>query len=270
MCASARPGVGAPVNYRRPAPRTSEVLKYCLLIIASFGLVPGPSLGVSLDELLAKHIEARGGLDRIKAVQTLQLTGTLKISGDFSAELSLVRRIKRPGQARTDATLQGLTLVRAWDGHEGWAISPLYGRKDPERISRDESKELIDIADLDGPLVDGIAKGERIDYLGTEDIEGTEAHRLRVTDKDGDVQYVFLDPDYYLIIRIVYLRSVRGALVETETDFGDYEKINGVYFPFSIDSGPKGGAKTRKITIDAVEANVPMSDALFRFPATNP
>jgi len=243
------------------------VLKYGLLIVASLSLVPWASFAVTLDELLAKHVEARGGLDKIKAVQTLQLTGKLRVSGDFTAEFSLVRRIKRPGQARTDAALQGLTLVRAWDGHEGWAISPFYGRKDPERISRDESKELIEIADVDGPLIDSVAKGEHIDYLGTEDIEGTEAHKLRVTDKYGDVQYVFLDPDYYLIIRILYRRSVRGTPVETETDFGDYEKINGVYFPFSIEFGPKGAARTRRITIDAAEVNVPMSDALFRFPA---
>jgi hypothetical protein len=241
-----------------------------LVLVASLGLglAPGTSMSVTADELVAKHIEARGGAEKIKAIQSLQFTGKLNVSGDFIAEFSLIRRIKRPGQARTDATLQGLTAVRAWDGHEGWAISPLSGRKDPERISRDESKELIDIADLDGPLVDSAAKGERIDYLGTEDIEGTEAHKLRVTAKDGDVQYVFLDPDYYLVIRVIYQRSVRGALVESETDFGNYEKVDGVYFPFSIDSGPKGGTKTRRITIDKGEANIAWSDALFQFPAT--
>jgi outer membrane lipoprotein-sorting protein len=247
----------------------SDMLKHALLLIASLAL-PGIALSATVDELLAKHVEARGGAGKMKAIETLQLTGTLKVTGDFTAEFSLLRRIKRPGEVRTDATLQGLTSVRAWDGREGWAISPLFGRKDPKRISRDESKDMIDLADLDGPLVDAAAKGERIDYLGTEDIEGTPAHKLRVTTKDGDVQYVFLDPDYYLIIRILYQRSVRGAQVETETDFGDYEKVNGVYFPFSIDFGPKGSARTRQITIDNAEANVPLSDTLFRFPAPAP
>jgi hypothetical protein len=104
--------------------------------------------------------------------------------------------------------------------------------------------------------------------LGTEDVEGTEAHKLRVTMKDGDKQYVYLDPDYYLVIRILYQRSVRGAQVETETDFGNYERVNGVYFPFSIDSGAKGGAKKRKITFDKAEANVLLNDTLFQFPAS--
>ena len=110
------------------------------------------------------------------------------------------------------------------------------------------------------------AKGARVDYLGTEDIDGTDAHKLRVTLKDGDVQYVYLDPDYFLVIRIVYLRTVRGARVETETDLGNYEKVDGVYFPFSIDSGAKGEPRTRKITIEKARANVDLPDALFRFP----
>ena len=238
-----------------------------LMLVALLGLAAGTSFAVTVDELVAKHIQARGGDEKLKAIQSLRLTGKLEISGDFSAEFAMVRQIRRPNSVRTDATLQGITMVRAWDGHEGWAISPLYGRKDPERLSGDESKELIDVADIDGPLVDSAAKGNRIDYLGTEDIEGTEAHKLRVTGKDGDVQYVYLDPDYYLVIRIVYQRLVRGARVETEFDIGNYEKVNGVYFPFSIDSGPKGGTKNRKITFDKAEANVVMSDALFEFPA---
>jgi outer membrane lipoprotein-sorting protein len=238
------------------------------MLLALLSLASAPSFAVTVDELIARHIEARGGDEKMKAIQSLQFTGKLELTGDFTAELSMIRWIKRPDRVRTDATLQGLTSVRAWDGHEGWAISPLFGRKEPERISRDESKDLIEIADIDGPLIDSATKGYRIDYLGTEDLEGTEAHKLRVTTNDGDVQYVYLDPDYYLVIRVLYRRSVRGAQVETEADFGNYEKINGVYFPFSIDSGPKGGEKTRKITIDKAEANAALSDTLFQFPGS--
>jgi hypothetical protein len=241
-------------------------IRFCLLI-ASLYVVSGVSAAVTADELVAKYIEARGGAEKMKAIQTLKLSGTLALSGEFTSDFVLVRQIRRPNQVRNDATLQGLTTVRAWDGQEGWGISPLFGRKDPERLSPDESKELIEIADIDGPLVDSASKGNSIEYLGTEDVDGTEAHKLRVTLKDGDVQYVYLDPDYYLVIRVLYQRSVRGARVEVETDLGNYERINGVYFPFSIDAGPKGEAKTRKITIDKAEANVPLQETLFRFPA---
>lgn len=238
-----------------------------LMLVAWLGLVAGPCLATTVDELIAKHIQARGGSERMAAIRNVKYAGKLEVSSEFNAEFSVVRWIERPDRIRSEATLQGLVSVRAWDGREGWAISPLFGRKDPQRVARDECKDLIDLADLDGPLVDRERKGYRVEYLGTEDIEGTDAHKLRVVAKDGDVQYLYLDPDYFLVIRILYQRSVRGAQVESEVDFGDYEKVAGVYFPFAIDSGPKGAAKTQKLTIDKLEVNVPMSDALFRFPA---
>lgn len=242
-------------------------LRYLMLAVV-LGLAPGVTFAMTVDELVAKHIEARGGAAKMKAIQSLQFTGKLVVSGDFTAEFAMTEQIRRPGRVRVEATLQGMTMVRAFDGREGWAISPLFGRKDPERISHDDSKELIEIADLDGPLADSASKGNRIDYLGTEDVDGTDALKLRVTAKDGDVQYVYLDPDYYLVIRVLYQRSVRGAQVDTETDFGNYEKVDGVYFPFSIESGLKGGAKTRQITIDRAQANVELGDVLFQFPGT--
>ncbi len=245
-------------------------MKLCSwLLVTSLGLLSSAACAVTADELVAKNITARGGAEKIRAIQTLRYTGKLALSGEFTAEFVLVRQIRRPNQVRSDATLQGLTMVRAWDGREGWGISPLFGRKDPERLSPDESKELIEISDFDGPLVDSASKGYRIEYLGTEDIDGTEAHKLKVTAKDGDVQYVYLDPDHFLVIRVLYQRSVRGAQVEVETDLGNYERVEGVYFPFSIDAGPRGGAKTRKITIDTMDANVALKDELFRFPGAS-
>jgi outer membrane lipoprotein-sorting protein len=244
-------------------------MKICSwLFVTSLGLLSGAACAVTTDELIAKNISARGGAEKIKAIQSVRYTGKLALSGDFTAEFVLVRQIRRPNQVRSDATLQGLTMVRAWDGREGWGISPLFGRKDPERLSPDESKELIEIADLDGPLVDSASKGYRIEYLGTEDVDGTEAHKLKVTEKDGDVQYVYLDPDHFLAIRVLYQRSVRGARVEVETDLGNYERVEGVYFPFSIEAGPRGGAKIRKITIDKMDTNVALKDELFQFPGT--
>ena len=71
-------------------------------------------------------------------------------------------------------------------------------------------------------------------------MDGTLAHKLKVVRKNGDVSYVYLDPDYFLEIRILTQRIEQGAQVEVETDLGDYEKVDGVYFPFSIEAGPQG------------------------------
>ena len=159
-----------------------------------------------------------------------------------------------------------MTQVQAYDGTQGWQISPFGGRKDPEKMSGDDTKSLIEDAEIDGPLVDWQAKGSKVDYLGTEDVDGTLAYKLKVTRKNGDVNYVYLDPDYFLEIRILTQRVVQGAQTEVETDLGDYEKIGGVFVPFSIEAGSKGSSDKQKIILEKGEANVPADDAQFRFP----
>jgi outer membrane lipoprotein-sorting protein len=220
----------------------------------------------TVDELVQKHIQARGGADKLKAIQNVRIEGTTTNTGQ-GFELQTVLLAKRPQAVRMELTLQGLTIVRAYDGKEGWAINPFRGRKDPEKMSQDVAKEMAYQADFDGPLVDYKAKGNKVEYLGTEDVDGTSAHKLKVTRANGDVDTIYLDPDYFLQIRVLEQHRIRGAEVEQESDFGDYEQVDGVYFPFSIDSGDKGsGEKGQKLTVSKVELNVAADDAQFRFP----
>jgi len=221
----------------------------------------------TVDTLVAKNIEAKGGIEALRAVQSLRFTGKMLVN-QGQIELSFTQTKKRPGQIRTEATLQGMTAVQAYDGTEGWKISPFGGRKDPEKMSADDAKSLIEDAEIEGPLVDWEAKGSTVEYLGPEDVDGTLAHKLKVTRKNGDVSYVYLDPDHFLEIRILTQRIEQGAQVEVETDLGEYEKVAGVYFPFSIEAGSKGSLDKQKIILEKGEANVESDAAQFKFPAT--
>jgi hypothetical protein len=219
----------------------------------------------SIDELVTKNIEAKGGDTALNAIQTIRFEGKL-IVNQGQVQLAYTQTKKRPGKVRADAVLQGMALVQAFDGSSGWKIYPFQGRKDPEKMSADDAKSLIEDAEIGGPLVEAKANGSTITYLGIEDVDGTPAHKLKVVRKNGDVSYVYLDPDHFLEIRILDQRLEQGAQVEVETDVGDYEKINGVFFPFSIESGPKGSTDKQKIVLEKGEANIPVEDALFRFP----
>ena len=226
-----------------------------------------PATAPTLDELVAKNIEAKGGAQAVHALQSLKRTGTLLVNqGQIRLAYNQVK--KRPLEVRTEGTLQGMTAVQAYDGKEGWQISPFRGRKDPERMSADDVKALMEDAEMDGPLVDWKEKGSTLEYIGREDVDGTNAYKIKVTRKNGDVNFVYLDPDHFLEIRILTQRIQQGALVETETDLGDYEKVNGVFVPTSIDAGSKGDSDKQKIVIDKAEGNVPVDDATFKFPTT--
>jgi len=218
------------------------------------------------DELVSKNIEAKGGADALRALQSLKLTGKMLVQ-QGQIQLGYVQTKKRPDEVRTDATIQGMTIVQAYDGKEGWRISPLQGRRDPEKMSADDVKSLMEDAEIDGPLVDWKAKGSTVEYLGTEDVDGTLAHKLKVVRKNGDVSFVYLDPDHFLEIRILTQRTKHGAQEEVETDLGDYEKVGSVFVPTSIESGRKGDPDKQKIVIDKTEDNVPVDDAIFHFPA---
>jgi len=221
----------------------------------------------TVDELVAKNIEAKGGATALHDLQSLRLTGKLLVQ-QGQIQYTYVQIKKRPDEVRTEVSLQGLTQIGAYDGKEGWRVSPFSGRKDPERMSADDVKALVEDTEIDGPLVDWKTKGSSVEYLGTEDVEGTPAHKLKVVRKNGDVSFVYLDPDHFLEIRVLTERMRHGAHEEVETDLGDYEKAGGVFVPTSIESGRKGAPDKQRIIIDKVEANVPVDDAIFHFPAS--
>ena len=217
------------------------------------------------DEIIARQVAARGGLDKLKAIQSLKFEGSALVYGG-AIRLHVVELKKRPGLVRQEASLQGLTEVEAYDGTGGWHIQPFQGRRDPERMSADDSKELADEADIDDPIVDYKAKGGAVEYLGQEDVDGTPAYKLRLTEKSGDQLTYFIDTDTLMTIRVASKRLLRGREDETVTDYGDYEKVGGVYFPFESESGPPGASdqdKT-KVIFDTGEADVAVEDAKFR------
>jgi len=222
---------------------------------------------LTLDELVAKNVAAKGGADALRALQSVRFTGKMLVN-EGQLQLAYVETKKRPGEVRSEASLQGMTAIQAYDGEQGWKVYPFQGRKDPEKMSADDTKSLIEEAEIDGPLVDWKAKGSTVEYLGREDVDGTSAHKLKVVRKNGDVTFVYLDPDAFLEIRKTTQRVEQGAQVEVETDVGDYEKIAGVFLPFSIESGRKGDPDKQKIVIDKAEPNISVDDATFKFPTS--
>jgi hypothetical protein len=225
-------------------------------------LLSGLSHAFTADEIIRKNIENRGGLAALKSIQSTTATGKMTFGGEnFSLDLSLKMVQSRPANTRTEATFQGMTQVNAFDGTESWTISPFQGRRDPQRNSADEAKIAKINADMDGALVDYKAKGYTVEYLGMEDVDGTNAHKLRVKLNATDSRTYFLDPDYFLEIRIEDRFQMRGAEIVSRMDLGDYEKVNGWYLPFSIE------AQGQKITLDKIEANTAVDPNQFAFPS---
>ena len=225
------------------------------------------ALSQTADELVQKNIEAKGGLSKIKAVKTLRITGQAERSG--RSPMTVVIERERPNEVRQDSTRAGMTMVQAYDGRQGWTIQPFSGRKEPQLMGEDDLRDLQLDADIDGPLVDYQTKGNTVEYLGHDTVDGDDALRLKVTLKSGDVLYYDLDPDSYLEIRRESQEFIRGSVKERVTEYGSYKAVNGVMYPFSLAFWPKGDP-THPLTmsIDKVEVNVPLDESRFAVPAS--
>jgi len=236
-------------------------------ILVSFFCFSLCAFAQTADELITKNIQAHGGIDKIKAIASRRMTGNFDASG-FKAVVG--QESKRPNLLRQTFAVQGMTQIQAYDGSSAWQISPFGGKKDPELMG--ESKALHDLvegADFDGPLVDYAAKGNAIEYLGHDQVDGDDAFKLKVTLKNGDIFYYYLDPDTFLEIQIERQQFVRGSLRESVELLGSYKPVNGVMFPFSIESGPKNDPDSRgKVTITKIEANIALEDKSFKMPST--
>lgn len=217
------------------------------------------------DELVQRNLQAKGGIEKIKAIKTTRMSGKMQ-QGAFVAQVG--EEAKAPNLFRQSFTIQGMTAIEAYDGAAGWQISPFEGRKDPELLGEDDLRDLVEQADFYGPLVDYKEKGNTIEYLGKDSVDGDDVYRLKVTLKNGDIFYYLLDPDSFLEVRIERQVFIRGAIRESVTDLGAYKQVAGVYYPFSLESGPKRNPNARsKVTVEKLEANVALDDSQFKMPA---
>jgi hypothetical protein len=216
--------------------------------------------------LVNKNIAAKGGMDKIKAVKTWRMTG--KLIGNGLTATTGQENI-RPNLVRETFSLQGMTAVQAYDGSTGWQVRSFSGRKDPELMGEDDARDLVIDSDFDGPLVDYKDKGNTVEYLGHDMVDGDDSLRLKVTLRNGDIVYYYLDPDTYLEIRKETREFIRGSVRESVSDLGSYKAIAGVMYPFSIASGPKNDPTSwQTVTIEKIEVNVPMERSAFAVPAS--
>jgi outer membrane lipoprotein-sorting protein len=240
--------------------------KMCFLL-ALMVLVPA-MWAQTVDEIIAKNVQARGGMDKLKSVKTVKSTATLAMGPGMEAPAVLIQ--KRGEMARLEFTIQGLTGIQAYDGKNAWQVMPFMGKKDPELMSADEAKEVQEMADIDRAWVDYKSKGNQVELLGKEKIEGTDAFKMKVSLKNGDVETIYFDADSFLEIKEESKRTMRGSEVNEESAIGDYKEVDGIVFPFAIESSMKGSEQKQKITFSKIELNVPVDDSVFKMPPPAP
>jgi outer membrane lipoprotein-sorting protein len=240
---------------------------FAWLLVA--GLAGAAVQAQTADEIINKHLEARGGKDKIKAVQSARMTGKMVMTGQ-GIEAPITMELSRPNKMRMEFTIQGMTGIQAYDGKSGWSVMPFMGKTEPEAMSDEDMRQAEDQADMDGMLVDYKEKGHQVELIGKEDVEGTPAYKLKVTKKNGDVVNVYIDAESYMDIKESGKVKARGQEIESQTTFGDFKKVDGLIFPYSIEQKPQGAPAGMVIAISKIEVNPTVDASRFAKPAAKP
>jgi len=241
-----------------------------LLSIAFFpSLSAAQNSELTADQLVAKVLEARGSIARLKAVKSERIAGTISFGpgaeGPFTVEL------KRPGKMHMEVTIQDQTVLRVYDGHgSGWIVNPFSGNKSATPMSGDDLRNIADESDFDGPLLDYQSKGNQVAALGSENIAGKPSLKLKLTTKSGDVRIYFFDAATFLLLKWTGLRKTNEQEIPVESLFADYRDVGGIKFAFQIATSSPGTNQTQQLSISKIELDPNLDESHFAKPPDAP
>lgn len=279
---------------------------------ASSLLVGQSTAGLTAAQIVNKNVTARGGLKAWRAVETLMESGKMGAGGDNrqtqaaqlpglkrpgkdvaplpasprlkeEAQLPFTLKLERPRKLRLELEFNGKTAIQVYDGTNGWKVRPYLNRMEVENYTDDELQKSALQADLDGPLVDYVAKDTKVELEGTEKLEDHDTYRLKLTMKNGHSVHVWIDAKTFLETKIEGApRRLDGLEHPVEIYFSDYRTVDGLQIPFLLETkvlpltaqGKRGHPvpgsapyPVEKIVIEKVQVNPKLDAALFSKPA---
>jgi outer membrane lipoprotein-sorting protein len=237
--------------------RRHQAIAVAVLLVAALA---APAAAQTVDEVVAKNIAAKGGLERIHAVQSMRQTGKLTLQG---METTLVIVGKRPNLIRQEMIVGGQTNVNAFDGTTAWQMMPVMGMTAPVVVTGPMANSIKEQSDFDGPLIDYKTKGYKLELVGTETMGDRKVYHLKLTNSTQQVQQIYIDTETNLERKMVS-DSPFGPL---EQELSDFRDVEGVKVPFSVRT-VANGVEQMKIVVQKVEINPVLDDSIFKMPKT--
>ena len=176
-----------------------------------------------LDRVLAMHHEARGGLEKLRSIQTARASGTMLVQG---MEAPFTIHMRRPNQVRVEGDFGGMALIQAFDGQQAWGQQP--GQPRPAVVEGELAAAQAADAALGSPWFEYTELGYQVELAGREEIESGEAWKLVVTAPGGVTQQVFIGADDGLEKKRVYQTDFGFGMEEATTRFEDYREVDGL------------------------------------------
>lgn len=219
----------------------------------------------TVDEVVAKHIEAMGGIDKWKSIKGVEMNNSMSMQGmDISMKSVVI-----PGKAmKSTVKVMGQEIITVINGETGWSIRPamMGGTGEAEDLPKDQLKMTRGQMDLGGLLVNYKEKGSTLELAGKEKMDGGDVYKLKLTDKAGEVTNIFVSASTYYILKTAGKRTINGQDIDTEVNYSNFKQVEGLTFPFTMETAsPMGGQIT--IETESIKLNPAIDEAIFQRPA---
>jgi hypothetical protein len=233
----------------------SNIMKKILLLLVTFISIHF-SHAQTADDVINKHIAAIGGKEAWAKLNSMIMTGNLKVQGtDIQMKFTVLNR----KGLRQDITAMGMSGYTILTPTAGWQFMPFQGQKQAEPMTADDIKEGQSDLDIEGNLINYKDKGHTVEYLGTDDVDGIDAYKIKETLKSGKVETVYIDPKTYYIMKVVSKQKANGREMDVTNEFSNYQKLpEGIVVPMGIKSN------FGDLAINKVEVNSVIDEAIFK------
>ena len=217
------------------------------------------------DELVARNLAARSGAEKLRAIQTMLITGTISFGKESSP---ITVRVRRPNQIREEFKMQETEITRAYDGSVGWQSQKSGAQSKVDVLGGGDADNIREEAEnaIGGPLLDYAKKGSRVETLGKDTWGGKPAYKVKVTTHMGTNITLFLDAATYLEMYEEIERTVDGKLTTIVEEVSDYREVGGVKLAHRFVSGTKEDPQATTLQVEKMELDVPMEASLFAMP----
>jgi outer membrane lipoprotein-sorting protein len=263
---------------RVTAMKVNEMMRLLLMICTLLAAaMPALAQTPTVDDLLAKNLESRGGAERLKSISTRRVAGTVTVQVQMppgaqkpaepapqTLQMPMQVLAKRPNLMLQEMKMQDRRVVTAFDGQQAWAINPMIGSS-AQLVQGVQADLIRDQAQFDGPLAYAKQRGDKMEVVGKEQIEGAPAWKLTITHGDKTTT-VYLDEKTALERKVSASVSQGGTQLLVESLISDYQPVDGIMVPRKVQT-LVGGQTQATVTIDKVEFNVPIEDTEFKMPA---
>ena len=246
-----------------------RTFKTCVAILLF--CIASPLQAQTVDEILANYFENIGGIEKLKSVEGMKMTAKVNQQG---MEIPLEIFQLKDGRQMTVINFQGKEIKQGvFDGETLWNTNFMTMKAEKSDAEQTANFKL-NSNDFPDSFIDYKEKGYTAELLGKETIDGAETFKIKLTkepltvdgNQEDDISFYFFDVDNFVPIAVqseIRTGPAKGQM--GETTMSDYQEVDGLYFPFSMTQGVKGG-QSQPITIEAIELNPTVEDASFSFP----